>query len=546
MVLKTKVNFEVDSVDIQKYKDQRFTKCTIECFASGENAHTNPITLEDLKATASTIYDIPIVYSYDRYTQDYKGHEYDEVPLGFVKEDKKNNPLTFVKKRDGRWFLRINGLIWTNYGKNFMEVFSKTDNKKSVSVELTAIDEKERDGKMDLKKWVYEAITILGESHCPAVEGANIALKFSADKEEYLQTMEEKKAIKIDNTKESAVDGKWVNPRLKLLNPILEASNKKALLEEAYLFVTDFDEPTLEDVSYPHHLIKGDTMVLHQRGVQAAFSRLAQQHLVKGEAKKHLLRHYKELGLSTENFEEFGLTAEQFKEFFAEEFGKEEKMGSEEIKETMEEKEECECKPEEEEFVEIDESECVEEGEAVHEEKEATEEKLEEEPAGAEDDKDEEEPEEADTDEESGEETEEEKEEPKTYSEEEYNLLLAKCEKLEEENQAFLCKMADYEELKAFKEACVLKEEQEKEFQAMASVFASLQEKGIQISEEQKEELKSKRSEFSNIVAWSNYVKAYAFDNLAMDTDGVIKMQLPKLAKEETSASIWDKLEKIN
>ena len=542
--MKTQVNFEVDNVEVQKYKDQRFTKCVIECFASGENAHTNPVDLEDLKATANTIYDIPIVYSYDRVTNDYRGHEMDEVPLGFVKEDRKNNPLTFVKKKDGRWFLRINGLIWTHYGQNFMEIFSKNNNKKSVSVELTSIDSGESNNRMDLKKWVYEAITILGETHTPAVQGANIALQFSADKEEYLKTMEEKKTIKIDNTKESAVDGKWVNPRLKLLNPILEASNKQALLKEAYLFVTDYDEPTLEDVSYPHHIIKGDKMVLHQRGVQAAFSRLAQQHLVKGEAKKHLLRHYKELGLSTENFEEFGLTAKQFEEFFAEEFRKEEEMGSEETKEVMEEKTE-QCT--EEEFVEIDESECAEEGEAVHEEKcecHGEEEYLEEESKEDSEEEKDESPEE-DDEEEKEEEPEKKEDEPKTYSAEEYNTLVERCCKLEEENKAFLEKMADYEELKAFKEACLIKEEQEKEIKAMASVFASLQDKGIQITEEQKEELKQKRSEFSNIVAWSNYVKAYAFDNLAMDTDGVIKMQLPKLEKEQSSASIWDKLEKI-
>ncbi len=111
--------------------------------------------------------------------------------------------------------------------------------------------------------------------------------------------------IQIDNKKESAINGQsWENPGKALYEPIMEASNEESLVKEAYLVVEDgWKDAPSEHLKYPHHEVKDGKLVLNVAGVKAAFARASQQGIVDGDVKKHLERHYRELGLSMENFE---------------------------------------------------------------------------------------------------------------------------------------------------------------------------------------------------------------------------------------------------
>ena len=111
--------------------------------------------------------------------------------------------------------------------------------------------------------------------------------------------------IQIDNKKDAAINGQsWDNPGKALYGPIMEASNKESLVKEAYLVVEDgWQDAPSEHLKYPHHEVKDGKLVLNVAGVKAAFSRAAQQGIVSGDVKKHLERHYRELGLSMDNFE---------------------------------------------------------------------------------------------------------------------------------------------------------------------------------------------------------------------------------------------------
>lgn len=113
------------------------------------------------------------------------------------------------------------------------------------------------------------------------------------------------KDIKINNNKESAIDSEsWSNPGKSLYEPLLNSDNKRSLLNEAYLIVeSGYKDAPSEHLKYPHHTIKGSELVLNVKGVVAAFQRASQEGIVSGKVKEHLLRHYRELGLSTENFE---------------------------------------------------------------------------------------------------------------------------------------------------------------------------------------------------------------------------------------------------
>lgn len=136
--------------------------------------------------------------------------------------------------------------------------------------------------------------------------------------------------LEIDNSAASAIKtGKWNAPGAAFYDQLLnsfhyggkipedaEELNKCIregkyrtwvhYLEEAYLIapvkkihnsphgVTPFSR---SGCKYPHHVIKGNKLVLSVPGIKAAYARALQMGVLKGDVKRHLERHIKELGL---------------------------------------------------------------------------------------------------------------------------------------------------------------------------------------------------------------------------------------------------------
>lgn len=542
-------NFAVDSAKFFKEtEDTLFRKITIRAFATGENAHTLPVDLDVLKRCAFTVYNKPILWKYNKYTNDAMSHEEDEVPCGFVPKNE-DNPIRFVDDM-GKTFLVIDALLWTKYCGRLIEIFERDDMQKDVSIEIAILSD-ENEGtiydKPQIKDFVVSGITILGEIVNPAVKGcrANL-LEFAEDQKRYLNEMNfDENYIPIVNTKEASVNGAWSNPRRKLFNPIIKASNRKALLKEAYL-IGDFDSdnPEITKFKYPHHVVKEGKLVLQQRGVEAAFQRASQQGIVSGKVKSHLLRHYRELGLNTQNFADFNITKEDFDLYFADEISKYESVGetnmAEEVKkeetvvenaeETKDEEVKCEdAKPDAEAEVK-----CEDDHDDDHDE----------------DDDGEERGKDTKTEEVAREERKEtgkeiRDEEKKMSIDEamaEIDRLNAKCAELEAGNQAYMCQLTEFEKLKKFKEETEARMAKEAEFTAMEKVMSEITDRGIDMSDDDKKELMAKFSEFSSVDAWSNYVKAQVFDR-AENIDNVVRMGLPYETKKKPISSIWDEFE---
>ena len=538
------LKFSVDNIELMdNIEKSLFRKVKIKAFATGENAHTMPIEEEVLRRGANTVYNKPILWKYNPYFDDAMGHEIDEVPCGFVPKSE-DNPVTF-EEHNGKLYIVIYALLWTRYCGRLIEIFNRDEMKKDVSVEIAVIeDNSEEYEKTKIQDFVIAGITLLGEIINPACKGCDAELlEFSEDQKKYLNEMEfAENAITIDNSKESAVDGGWSNPRRKLFNPISKASNSKSLLKEAYL-IGDYDssEPEITKFKYPHHVIRDGKLVIHQRGLEAAFQRASQQGIVSGNVKSHLLRHYRELGLNTENFAEFNISEEDFKSYFMDNLMSEsagdlnmaDEKKVEEVKET-EGTEEMACDKSEEMACENTEDMACENKEemcnapVVKEEDDVDDEEDKED----EDDDGEEEHKEDDTEE---------------MSVEEMACKLRefteKIQKLEEENKAYMSQiesMCDYEELKKFKADTEERQAREKEMAEMEQVMSEIEGRGISMSEEDKNEFMSKLKEFSSIDAWSNYVKAQAFDR-AENVDGFVKIGLPYNTSKRTG-SIWDEI----
>lgn len=545
------LKFSVNNIQLMdNIEKSLFKKVKIKAFATGENCHTMPIEEDTLKRGAKTIYNKPILWKYNKYFDDAMGHEKDEVPCGFVPETN-DNPIRFEIDK-GRLYIVIYALLWTKYCGKLIDIFKRDNNKKDVSVEIAVIEDEENNfsSKPKIKDFVIAGITLLGEMVNPACKGCEAELlEFSENKSEFLKnesiiTFESE--IKIENSKEFAVDGKWENPRRKLFTPLSKQPNKKTLLSEAYL-ITDFKDDNIQitKFKYPHHIIKDGNLVVHKTGLTSAFKRAAQQNIINNEnIKKHIMKHYKELGLSQENFSEFDLNEEEFNMYFSKEF-KYERVGDLVMADNKEMKEETKEEKMQEEKVEEVKEECkkMADEEKVEEVKEECK-KMEEDERDEETDKEDAHDEDDNHDDDDDDDDDKHKDENMSEEDKDAKIkeMSEKIDKLEEENRAYMSKiesMSDYEELKKFKADTEERQMREEEIRKMTTVMEDIENRGVRMSEDDKKALMAKVKEFSSLDAWSNYVKAQAFD-MRENTDGVVKFALP-YAEKNSTGSIWDK-----
>lgn len=118
-----------------------------------------------------------------------------------------------------------------------------------------------------------------------------------------------------------------------------------------------------------------------------------------------------------------------------------------------------------------------------------------------------------------------------------------KINDLEAQNKAYMSQiesMSDYEALKQFKFATEQRIKQEADMATMNKVMSDIAARGCNMSDEEKEALKAKFSEFSSVDAWSNYVKAQAFEKFE-NNSSVQQIGLP-FAEPKKTNSIWDSI----
>lgn len=118
-----------------------------------------------------------------------------------------------------------------------------------------------------------------------------------------------------------------------------------------------------------------------------------------------------------------------------------------------------------------------------------------------------------------------------------------KINKLEAQNKSYMSQiesMSDYDALKQFKLATEQRIKQEADMATMNKVMSDIAARGCNMSDEEKDALKAKFSEFSSADAWSNYVKAQAFEKFE-NNSSVQQIGLP-FAEPKKTNSIWDSI----
>lgn len=174
------LSFEVEGFNvIDDYSDNQLAIVEVYVCHDGNNHHNMPIDLSVIKKAKRTLKNKFLVAGFDG--DDFEGHEPDEQIVGFFPE---SSEMKFVEK-DGRTYLVAQAIMSKVYAKWAYDVFVDDENNyRSVSMEITVLgtEVNDDDGLEHITKFVFNGVTLLGESHMPACEGANASIiKFSKE-----------------------------------------------------------------------------------------------------------------------------------------------------------------------------------------------------------------------------------------------------------------------------------------------------------------------------------------------------------------------------
>ncbi len=172
-----KVLFDIEDFSvIKEVSDEQFAIVEVYVCHDGNNRHNMPIKLSTLKKAANTLKNKYLVAGFDG--EDFEGHEPDEQIVGHFPESGKIS----YKKKNGKTYLVAEAIMSKVYANWAYDQFlSKNHRSVSMEISITKMGE-EKDGQKEIKEFCFNGVTILGDSHTPACEGADVSIiKFNVE-----------------------------------------------------------------------------------------------------------------------------------------------------------------------------------------------------------------------------------------------------------------------------------------------------------------------------------------------------------------------------
>lgn len=176
-----------------EFDDDRFLKVRVKVMHSGLNLNQSNFdanVIEDAKPTLANIPLLAFVKKMDgEDTSDFAGHEWElkitnnEMkyvylgrPIGIVPE---TNNYEFSVDESGKQFVSVDAYVWKDYANEALDIFER-DQAKKVSMEINAYDYEIKDSFVDIKKYAYTGIAVLGDEVSEAMIGAKAeVIRFS-------------------------------------------------------------------------------------------------------------------------------------------------------------------------------------------------------------------------------------------------------------------------------------------------------------------------------------------------------------------------------
>ena len=273
------ISLPVTFTEIKDYSfDDSLIPVDIKVMHDGLNLNNSTFYEQAINDAKETLKNKPILGYIKKIdgsdSKDFAGHEvemvlgdeglkviYLERPIGTIPET--NNYS--IQEENGKKYVSCRGYLWKEYLNEGYEIL-KDNPEKSVSMEITADDYKiNDDGTINITKYRYLGVTVLGESVSPAMEGANLSVvgQFSEKfTKEYYERMEQLnknlKEFKNEQLNEEENDkgggGEIVkknkfttyNEKREVLrnalNPIVIRDDNGVLIEETRYWIMDFDD----------------------------------------------------------------------------------------------------------------------------------------------------------------------------------------------------------------------------------------------------------------------------------------------------------------
>ena len=201
--------------------NETLSKVKIYVLHEGININQTNISFEAIEEAKDTLKNIPILaYVEDG---DFLEHEieqkvlqennklvtkriYHEKPVGVIPEQ--NN--YHYEEIDGIRWVVVDGYIWNLYARESFEILDKADEKKkniSMEIKIKVSSKNSNSSIVDIKKFIYTGITVIGEQFNPAMgENATIQL-YSSDKKTYDEKVKEVNALlNFTKTKEKTYE----------------------------------------------------------------------------------------------------------------------------------------------------------------------------------------------------------------------------------------------------------------------------------------------------------------------------------------------------
>ena len=314
---------EIRTIHMEDYSENEFLISELDFLGTNPNTHKIKISEEVFKECASSVLGKFLVakVSYG----DATGHAEDEIIQGYVPREQE---VRYT--RNSEQYLRgiVDVVVSKQYASEFCDIFTKSNNKRSVSVEMM-VDEDADDNGTVAKSFNIIGVTVLGMMVKPSSPGSNINIRRFEEQsiekscENYYKSIWERaigsqtteldtfvKNRKVKFAKQYSINTTELKEtpwgevdKTEIREKIMDASNRSELINHVYLKVEDgWEDSPSTKLKYPVMELVNNTFYYNRFALASALA-YARQH-DEADVVSKVLKLYKKFKLAEEGEEE--------------------------------------------------------------------------------------------------------------------------------------------------------------------------------------------------------------------------------------------------
>lgn len=314
---------EIRTIHMEDYSENEFLIAELDFLGTNPNTHKIKISEEVFKECASSVLGKFLVakVSYG----DATGHAEDEIIQGYVPREQE---VRYT--RNSEQYLRgiVDVVVSKQYASEFCDIFTKSNNKRSVSVEMM-VDEDADDNGTVAKSFNIIGVTVLGMMVKPSSPGSNINIRRFEEQsiekscENYYKSIWERaigsqtteldtfvKNRKVKFAKQYSINTTELKEtpwgevdKTEIREKIMDASNRSELINHVYLKVEDgWENSPSTKLKYPVMELVNNTFYYNRFALASALA-YARQH-DEADVVSKVLKLYKKFKLAEEGEEE--------------------------------------------------------------------------------------------------------------------------------------------------------------------------------------------------------------------------------------------------